>query len=184
MGVVRSLRATTTIPSGSGGWMRRAGRIAGSAALAVALLAASASLLPLRPELITANAGQSFNAVLHFDAAAGRPAGTRLISTFGPLGFVFSDLYLPDTFARLVALARGAGSDHLLGARLDRLRGMAIAVGRDLAAAVVRSADWPRRDLWFLTLPLLRRLRRAAGAQVTAHAAARCDRRRRSASSH
>lgn len=125
--------------------------MAGWAVLAATLVAAAGALLPLRPELITNNLGQSFNGVLHFGAATGND---KLISTFGPLGFVFSDLYLPDTFARLAAWRALLASVTCwaLGwigyAARQSPWGAALA----LLSCVPLLAS---RDVWFLVLPLL-----------------------------
>src|SRR5215470_15007637 len=83
----------------------RAGGVVGWTALVAALLVAAGVLLPIPPQFITASElDVSFAATLNFAAAHGYAPGTRLISTFGPLGFVFYDQYQPDTYTWLLAL--------------------------------------------------------------------------------
>ena len=61
-------------------------------------------MLPVPPELISNQLDAAFGATLHFGAAQGYRSGTRLISTFGPLGFVFYAIYFPATYAWLLGL--------------------------------------------------------------------------------
>lgn len=77
-------------------------RAAGVAALAVAVAMALGALTPLEPAFISLALDHSFGATLH--VAAVTRTGSRLISTYGPLGFVFYDLYLPATFGWLLLL--------------------------------------------------------------------------------
>src|SRR5512134_3332538 len=134
--------------------MRRMGRIAGLVAVNLALLAAAGALLPLRPELVTRQLGRSFSAVLHFDASTGRSAGTRLISTFGPFGFVFYNVYLPETFAWLVALRA-----FLASITCWALTWIGYAAWESpWGAALLLFVCGPlmaSSDVWFLSLPLL-----------------------------
>ena len=81
---------------------RPLGHLAGIAALVVSLVWGMLALLPLAPTLVSAALDQSFAATLHFVAA--NDATARLVSTFGPLGFVYYDLYEPATYAWLLAL--------------------------------------------------------------------------------
>jgi hypothetical protein len=132
----------------------RALRIAGWAALAVALVAAGGALLPISPQFIHPQLDASFAATLHFGAATGQAVGTRLISTFGPLGFLFYGIYFPGTYAWLLALRAS-----LAAVTCWALAWLGFtAWGSPWGAAVVLFACAPflaSPDVWFLTLPLL-----------------------------
>jgi hypothetical protein len=132
----------------------RAGRIAGCTALVAALLAAAGALLPIPPQFLANRLDPAFGAALHFGAAHGYAVGTRLISTFGPLGFVFYNQYDPQTFAWLLALraALAAVTCWVLA-----WLGWA-ALGSPWGAAFAVAACTPflaSPDVWFLTLPAL-----------------------------
>jgi len=103
--------AHPTPPSWSStSWPRRTGRIVGWTALTVALGAAAVVLLPLPPELLSFIIDDSFGATLHYVAASGQGSEMRLISTYGPLGFVYYPIYLPETFRWLVILQAAFGA--------------------------------------------------------------------------
>ena len=104
--------ALPTPPSWSSpdSWPRRTGRSAGWTALAVALAAAAVVLLPLPPQLLSFIIDDSFGATVHYVAAQGQSAETRLISTYGPLGFAYYPIYLPETFHWLVTLQAAFGA--------------------------------------------------------------------------
>jgi hypothetical protein len=125
---------------------------AGWVALVVAVGGAAGALLPLRPELLGLELDEAFGAVLHF--AAAHPADVRPISTFGPLGFVFYAIYLPETFAWLfglrLALASATGwAIGWIGYEGWRSPwGAALALG---ACAPFLASP----DVWFLTVPML-----------------------------
>src|SRR6266702_785840 len=82
----------------------RGGQLAGWTALAAAVLTAAGALLPIPPQLLASHLDEAFGATLHFAAAHRYAVGTQLISTFGPLGFVFYDTYFPATFAWLLVI--------------------------------------------------------------------------------
>ena len=127
--------------------MRRyALRVAGWVAMLAALLVAAGAMLPLSPTSIR----EGFFATLHFGVATGTP----LISTFGPLGFLFFPLYYPDTYVWLFGLraalaAATCGTLAWIGyAAWDGPWGAALAVG---TCAPFLAVD----DVWFTVLPLL-----------------------------
>jgi len=129
-------------------------RGAGWVALAAALVVAAGILLPIPPQFLVDLLDSAFAATLHFGASHGYSAGTRLISTFGPLGFVYYPLYQPATFAWLVAIR----------ALLAVITGWTVAwIGYAAwrspwggALAVLACAPFfASPDVWFLTLPLL-----------------------------
>jgi hypothetical protein len=128
--------------------------VAGWTALVAALLVAAGALVPLAPEFLTHQLDPSFGATLHFGAAHRYAVGSQLISTFGPLGFVFYEQYSADTFAWLLALrAVLAAATCWALAWLGYVSwaspwGGAVAL---LACAPFLAAP----DVWFLTLPLL-----------------------------
>jgi hypothetical protein len=132
----------------------RAGHLAGWTALAAGVLAAAGALLPVPPQLLASGIDAAFGATLHFGAAHGYAVGTRLISTFGPLGFVFYDSYNPATFAWLLGLrtllaALTAWVLAWLGyAAWESPWGAAVAL-------LVCAPFLAPPDVWFLTLPLL-----------------------------
>ena len=133
----------------------RVGRIAGWTALVAALVVAAGVLLPIPPQFITASElDVSFAATLNFAAAHGYAPGTRLISTFGPLGFVFYDQYRPDTYTWLLAV-RAA----LAAATCWTLAWLGCAAWRSAwGGAVTLLACAPFLavpDVWFLMLPAL-----------------------------
>jgi len=105
-------------------------------------------MLPLSPVSIR----EGFYATLHLGAATG--TSTQLISTFGPLGFLFYPVYFPATFAWLLALrAALAGATCWALAWIGYAEwegpwGAALAVG---ACAPFLAVD----DVWFIVLPLL-----------------------------
>lgn len=79
-------------------------RAAGWVALAFAVVAALAAQLPLQPGSLKATLDGSFAAVLHHVAAQPPGQRPRLISTYGPLGFTHYALFLPETYARMLAV--------------------------------------------------------------------------------
>lgn len=119
-------------------------------ALLVALLTAAGTMLPLSPGSIR----EGFYPMLHFGAATGRLVGSQLISTFGPLGFVFDPIYFPATYAWLFALRAALAAVTCwtvawIGySAWEGPLGAALAVG---ACAPFLAVD----DVWFLVLPLL-----------------------------
>jgi len=125
-------------------------RLLGWIALVAALVVLAGGLLPLAPEFLHEQLDASFGATLHFGAATGAP----LISTFGPLGFVFYPIYFPATFAWLFGLraALAAATGWALGwlgyAAWDSPWGGAVAI---LVCAPFLAVE----DVWLLTLPLL-----------------------------
>src|SRR5262245_31969732 len=120
--------------------------IVGWLTLLAALLAAAGAMLPLSPVSIR----EGFFATLHFGVATGTP----LISTFGPLGFLFYPLYYPTTYAWLFGLRTAlavatCGTLAWIGyAAWDGPWGAAVAVG---VCAPFLAVD----DVWFTVLPLL-----------------------------
>jgi hypothetical protein len=132
----------------------RAGSLASWSALAAALLVAAGALLPVPPQFLQNQIDSSFAATLHFGAAHGYAVGSRLISTYGPLGFVFSSLYAPETFAWLLGL-RAA----LAAVTCWALAWLGYAAwASPWAAAIAVLACVPflaLPDVWLLTLPLL-----------------------------
>ena len=129
-------------------------RVAAWTVLVAALLAAAGALLPVPPELISNQLDAAFGATLHFGAAQGYRSGTRLISTFGPLGFVFYAIYFPATYAWLLGLRA-----FLAAATCWSLAWLGGAAwGSPWGAVVALLACVPflaSPDVWFLTLPLL-----------------------------
>lgn len=125
-------------------------RVAGWTVVLAALFAAAGAMLPLSPVSIR----EGFYATLHFGVATGKSFGTELISTFGPLGFLFYPVYFPATFAWLFALRAvlaGATCWALVWigyAAWDGPWGAALAVG---GCAPFLAVD----DVWFNVLPLL-----------------------------
>jgi hypothetical protein len=137
-----------------------AGRVAGWAALLAALLAAAGALLPLQPGSIR----EGFYATLHFAAANPR---THLISTFGPLGFVFYPVYFPATFAWLLALRAGLAATTCWA--LAWLGYAAWGGPWGAALAVAGCAPFlAAPDVWFLILPLLAALIELPGRRAPA----------------
>ena len=132
----------------------RAGHIAGWAALVAALLAAAGAMLPIPPQFLSNRLDPAFAATLHFAAAHGYAVGSQIISTFGPLGFVFYDLYLPETYTWLLVM-RGA----LAGATCWTLAWIGYAAWDSpwgAAVALLLCAPFlASPDVWFLVLPLL-----------------------------
>jgi hypothetical protein len=132
----------------------RAGRAAGWTALVAALLIAAGVLLPIPPQFLAIPLDRAFGATLHFGAARGYGVGTRLISAFGPLGFVFYPQYDPDTFFWLLALR-----SVLAVATCWALAWIGYAAwGSPWGAAVALFTCAPflaPPDVWFLTLPAL-----------------------------
>jgi hypothetical protein len=122
--------------------------------LAVALLIAAGALLPVPPTLLRAQLDSSFAAALHYNAATGATVGSQTISTFGPLGFVFYDLYMPQTFVWLLLVRFG-----LAAVTCWALAWLGLAVWQSpwmAALAIAASAPWlASPDVWFLTLPFL-----------------------------
>lgn len=82
----------------------RVGRALGWLALAGAAAAVMLAAVPLQPLYLDANLDNSFAAVLNHNAAQPLDVRPRLISTYGPLGFSHMELYLPQTFPRLLVL--------------------------------------------------------------------------------
>jgi len=133
----------------------RGGQLAGWAALVAALLVAAGALLPIPPQFLYDQLDSAFAAMLQFGAAHESAAGTPLVSTFGPLGFVFYGQYSPDTFAWLVGIRV-----ELAAATAWTLAwiGTAAAAGSPWGGALALLACAPflaPPDVWFLTLPLL-----------------------------
>ena len=79
-------------------------RIAGWVVLAAAVTLSAGVLLPVPPEFLTDKLDAGFGATLHFAVANRETAGAHLVSTFGPLGFLFYPIYFPTTFWWLFAL--------------------------------------------------------------------------------
>src|SRR5215468_5234938 len=133
-------------------------RIAGWVALCASLIAAAGALLPLSPETYR----EGFYATLHLPLAQ---SDTHLISTFGPLGFLFFPVYLPQTFAWLFALRA-----VLAAATCWALAWLGYAAWRGpWGAAVAVAACAPffaSPDVWFLLLPLLAALMELTGLPV------------------
>jgi hypothetical protein len=129
-------------------------RVAGWLALVVALLVAAGTLLPVQPDFMKSQLDAAFGATLHFGFATGQSVGTRLISTFGPLGFVFYPTYFPSTFVALFALRA-----LLAAATCWALAWIGYAAwGSPWGAAIAVLACGPFLavpDVWFLTVPLL-----------------------------
>jgi len=125
----------------------------GCLALASALLVAAGALLPVPPTLLQPHL-DSFGAALHYTAASSAIVGSQTISTFGPLGFVFYDVYLPQTFVWLLLIRVG-----LAAVTCWALAWLGLAVWQSpwiAALAIVASAPWlASPDVWFLTLPFL-----------------------------
>jgi hypothetical protein len=155
---------TTANARGTAWWRRRrgaatgralhAGRVAGWLALAGALLVAAGALLPLPPELLAEGPDNAIGATLHYAAAQRYGVGTRLVSSFGPLGFVFYPYYLPATFGWLLAIRF-----VLASASCGTLAWIGCAAwGSPWGGAVALFACAPllaTSDVWFLTLPIL-----------------------------
>jgi hypothetical protein len=143
-------------------------RRVGGLVLVGALSVAAGVLLPLTPVYVSPALDDSFAATLHF-AAATRAAGTRVISTFGPLGFAFHDFYYPATYASMFALQLGLAAIlcWALGwigwAMLGSIWGAVLTIG-----ACIPFLGSP--DVRVLILPLLAvliEMPRAAGAPAT-----------------
>lgn len=132
----------------------RGGSRASWSALAAALVVAAGALLPIPPQFLQNQIDSAFAATLHLGAARGYAVGSDLISTYGPLGFVFSSLYTPETFARLLGV-RAA----LAAVTCWALAWLGFASwASPWAAAIAVLACVPflaLPDVWFLTLPLL-----------------------------
>jgi hypothetical protein len=132
----------------------RGGQVAGWTALTAAVLTAAGALLPIPPQLLASHLDEAFGATLHFAAAHRYAVGTQLISTFGPLGFVFYDTYFPATFAWLLVIratlaAATCGALAWIGyAAWGSPWGATVAV---LACAPFMASP----DVWFLLLPFL-----------------------------
>jgi hypothetical protein len=145
--------------------VRPASNTAGWAAVAIFAVVAAGGLLPLTPAYVSYRLDDSFAATLHF-AAATRGAGTRLISTFGPLGFVFHDFYYPATYAWMFAMqvVLAAVICWTLGwigwAALESPWGAAVTIGA--CAPFIGSPDV--RYLMLPVLALLVELPRRTGA--------------------
>src|SRR5262245_29624249 len=132
----------------------RARRWAGWSVLVLAVLAAAGAFLPLPPKVLSNVVDQSFGQTLHLGAARGYAVGSELISTFGPLGFVFYPTYLPATLLWLVALRLA-----LAAATIWTFAWIGLAtLGSPLAAGLLLLACAPfvaPPDVWFMLLPLL-----------------------------
>jgi hypothetical protein len=132
----------------------RAGDVAGWTALAAGGLAVAGALLPLPPQFPATQLDPAFGATLHYGAAHGYAVGTRLISTFGPLGFVFYNSYDPATFAWLLGLRALLAA--LIGWTLAWLGYAAWGSPWGAAAVVLLCAPFlAPPDVWGITLPLL-----------------------------
>ena len=82
----------------------RVGWALGWVAMAGAVAAVMLAAVPLQPLFLDPNLDNSFAAVLNHAAAQPLDSRPRLISTYGPLGFSHMELYLPQTFPRVMAL--------------------------------------------------------------------------------
>jgi len=83
---------------------RAAAARADAAIAAGAALAFVAALTPWSPWYLSESLDTSFAYTLNLIAAQHLPLGTRVVSTFGPLGFLFYNAYYPATFAWLLGL--------------------------------------------------------------------------------
>lgn len=101
--------------------------LAGAAALGFA-----AVLTPWAPWYLSEHLDASFAYTLNVVAAERLPLGARVVSTFGPLGFLFYNAYYPATFAWLLALRAGLAA--LSGGTLAWLGG---ALTKRAAGAVL-----------------------------------------------
>lgn len=129
-------------------------RLLGWTVFGVACMLAAGALLPIPPGLLSTALDTAFAATLHEGAARGLPVGVQLISTFGPLGFVFYDLYDPRTYAWLLGVrallaAVTCAALAWIGWRQSRSPWSAALIVL-LCAPMLASPD-----VWFLTLPVL-----------------------------
>ena len=102
---------------------RAAGSTGGWLVIAAAALLFAAVLTPSNPWYLNEDLDTSFAYALNVHAAQHLPVGTRVVSTFGPLGFLFYNAYYPDTFAWLLGLRALLAA--LTGATLAWLGGVA-----------------------------------------------------------
>ena len=114
---------------------------------------AAGALLPLDPMFLSFSIDRSFGETLHYAALRG-PHATHLVSTFGPLGLLYYDMYLPGTFGWLLA-AKGVLA-IITGWSLGWV---AWSVWRSpWAVALLIAVSVPflaSPDVWCLTLPWL-----------------------------
>jgi hypothetical protein len=148
----QSARRGRTAIGGAAG--ARALRLAGWVALALAAAAAAGALLPLPPQLLANDLDAGFAATLHFAAAHRSAVGTRLISTFGPLGFVFYSAYAPATFAWLLGLRALLAAATCAALAWIGYAAWASPWGAVVALLVCAPFLAPP-DVWFLIVPLL-----------------------------
>ena len=126
----------------------------GWAALVVALIGLAAVVLPFDPMFLSFSIDGGFGATLHYEAATRQSAGTHLISTFGPLGFAYYPVYLPETFGRLLAVS--ALFAAVLGWGLAWIGWAAWASPWGAAVAIAACAPFVGTpDVRFLLLPIL-----------------------------
>lgn len=139
------------------GWWKvpgRVRRVAGWTALLGASLVAAAALVPIPPQFLAGDLDAEFAAALHFGAAHRYRVGTDLISTHGPLGFVYYDQYAADTYAWLLGFRAGLAAATC--AALAWLGYTAWKSPWGAALAVLLCTPFlAAPDVWLFTLPLL-----------------------------